>query len=112
MSAVESISPEAFAVVAFDEVLKRSRADVLRILLEPHPASSTAMPDNTAALTFARICFIFLRPFFSFVFLATTSRQLMRAKQDQGRSAWRGSSINIIFEARIQQMILPGSVDA
>src|SRR5262249_7821582 len=75
MSAAESISPEAFAVVALDEVLKRSRADVLRILLEPHPASSTAMPDNTAALTFARICFIFSTAIFVSRFLAPPSRQ-------------------------------------
>jgi hypothetical protein len=57
-SVVESGPPPASAVVAFDDVLKRSSADELNRLLEPQAASSSARPDNAAIEALTRIiCF-------------------------------------------------------
>ena len=92
-------SPAAWAsLLAFDDVLKRSSADELKRLLdpEPQPASPKAKPNSVAMLPATRMLFPF---FWRHPYLrAQTTEQL-----------WQ--SIDVVFETRVQQVILPDSVD-
>src|SRR5215467_4604889 len=85
------------SALALDDVLKRSSADELKRLLDPEPqlASPTDRP-NSAILPATRMFFPFsLAAFYS------------RAQTTE--SLWQ--SIDIVFETRVEQVILPDSVD-
>src|SRR5262249_20007445 len=95
-SVVESDSPAALTVVAFDEELKRSRAELPNRLLEPQPASSSTMPDNTATDARIRICLV--------LFTATLLSRFLPAivwRTIQPRCGSQMCSIDIVLEPRI-----------
>src|SRR6478609_5449642 len=109
-SVADSSPVAASPVVAFDDVLKRSRADVLNMLVEPHPARSSVHANTGAGARHARIFKPLRAPtiFFSRVFQSRSPRAPVIAIQ-----AWQpkgGRSIDVVLDAPIEQMILPDAV--
>src|SRR5262249_50102021 len=104
-SAATAASPD----VALDEVLKRSKADVLNTLVQPQPARPSARDKN--AITAVEL--VAARP----VPVTTIPRPTYEAMPptviaSEDRQSQGTGSVGVAPEPRIQQVILPDPIDA